>query len=106
MNRRDFLGHTDREVVRSTPYCLPFDFVLPPVGFQDSMPASAIGAVLKRCYQPDLPQVGWKIEHAGHWWEGIGGRLWRSNKDWRRREAAIRIIYLCAFANIWSRSDE
>jgi hypothetical protein len=71
MNRRDFLGHTDREVVRSTPYCLPFEFLLPPVGFQDSMPASAIGTVLKRCYQPDLPQVGWRIAHADHWWEVV-----------------------------------
>ena len=66
MNPRDFLGPLDRVVERSTPYCLPFQFIPPPD--TDRIPARAIGYILKRCYKHDLPQVGWRIEHSGHWW--------------------------------------
>ena len=69
MKPRDFLGRTDRVVERSKPYCLPFEFVPPPD--TDRIPASAIGVILKRCYKHDLPQIGWRVIHAGHWWEVI-----------------------------------
>lgn len=71
MKPRDFLGHVDRAVIRSTPYCLLFDFRPPPEHIADKMPASAIGVVWKRCYQPDLPQINWHVIHAGHCWKVV-----------------------------------
>lgn len=69
MTPRDFLGPDDRAVEKSKPYCLPFDFN--PPCLTDCIPASAIGVILKRCYKHDLPQVGWRVAHSGHWWEVI-----------------------------------
>jgi hypothetical protein len=86
MKRRDFLGHTDRVSIQSTPYCLLFEFLQPSEDVADKIPASAIGVIWKRCYQIDLPQEGWRIDHAGHWWRLIEIEQRLANKGSRDQD--------------------